>query len=110
MRFPQFITQRISRHPRHWQLPFVLIFVAALAATVYFTQIVKQNNPTVPPAGYLAAEKGYGVTLDLTQYDEATLAATLDTLRENGLFWLRQPVLWSNIETAPGQFNWDSLD
>jgi O-antigen ligase len=62
------------------------------------------------PAGFLAAEKGYGVTIDLTQYDDETLANTLAAMRHQGLVWLRQPVSWAEIETAPGRFDWQELD
>jgi O-antigen ligase len=62
------------------------------------------------PANFLAAEKGYGVTIDLTRYDDEELADTLDTLRENGFTWLRLPLAWAEIESERGQFDWGPLD
>jgi O-antigen ligase len=78
-------------------------------AAGYFAFKLRANVPAAP-AGYLAADKNYGVTIDLTRYDDAALAASLVDLRQNGLVWLRQPVLWAEIEPTPGQFNWAALD
>jgi len=80
-----------------------------LAAAGYFTLQLQRSRPP-QPANFLAAEKGYGVTVDLTQYDDATLPGTLAAMRRSGLVWLRQPVNWASTEPAPGQFNWANLD
>ena len=87
----------------------VVIFVLSLVAFGYFAGQPEQGG-SPPLAGFLAAEKGYGVTIDLTQYDEKDLSNTLAALRQNGLVWLRQPILWNTLEPTPGQFNWDSID
>ncbi|MCB0211314.1 MAG: beta-galactosidase, partial [Anaerolineae bacterium] len=65
---------------------------------------------TPPQAGHLAADKGYGVTIDLTSYDDETLDQTLEALHTSGLTWLRQPIRWAEIEPEPGQYRWQSLD
>ncbi len=97
-------------HHSHYRLIFFgITFALALIALGYFAgQSGQSDSPS--PANFLAADKGYGLTIDLTQYDDETLAHTLADLRQNGLLWLRQPFLWSQIEPAPGQFNWDPLD
>jgi O-antigen ligase len=68
-----------------------------------------QNDPLALPAGPLAADKGYGLTIDLTN-DDLVLSETLTKLRQNGLLWLRQPVRWAEIEPNPGQFEWEAFD
>ncbi|MEM7344103.1 MAG: O-antigen ligase family protein [Chloroflexota bacterium] len=96
---------------RHTQLTvaLLLIFLLALMATAYFALQLRQ--PTSPhPADVLAAEKGYGVTIDLTSYDTATLSETLQDLQQSGFTWLRQPIAWAEVEPQPGQFEWRELD
>jgi O-antigen ligase len=92
-----------------WGLTFALIFVITSTVAGYFAWQSQQNEPA-QPAGLLAADKGYGVTLDLTRYDDEILPETLSTLRANGLLWLRQPIVWAELEPEPGRFNWQSLD
>lgn len=97
----------MTRYALHWGL--ISIFALSIIAAGYFALQLRRSQPP-PPANFLAADKGYGVTIDLTQYDDATLIDTLAAMRQNGLTWLRQPVSWANIETAPGQYNWQPLD
>jgi O-antigen ligase len=100
------MTQRFSL----WSIFLAITFLLTLTATLYFGwQLLGYTAPS-PPAGLLAADKGYGVTVDLTLYDDGLLTDSLELLRENGLTWLRQPILWAEIEPAPGQFNWQPLD
>ncbi len=99
----------MKRHPLLWSLIFLTVFIPAILATAYFALQLQRHAPP-PPAGFPAADKGYGVTIDLTQYDDAALVDTLDSMHQNGLTWLRQPVSWAEIEPEPGQFNWQSLD
>ncbi len=90
-------------------LLFLIIFILTSVATGYFALQLSHSIPQLP-AGLLAADKGYGVTIDLTQYNNNALADTLATLRANGLTWVRQPIRWAEIETAPGQFDWEQID
>ena len=90
-------------------LILILIFIVALAATGYFALQLRRNTPAVP-ANFLAADKGYGVTIDLTRTSDDDLADTLAALQENGLTWLRLPIPWAELEPAPGQFDWEALD
>ena len=95
-----------------WGFILLLIFILALPATGYFAWQLSRSapSPLQAPANFLAADKGYGVTIDLTQYDERQLADTLAALAANGLTWLRLPVVWAELEPAPGQYHWQSLD
>ncbi|HXV43174.1 MAG TPA: hypothetical protein VEC96_08930, partial [Anaerolineae bacterium] len=97
-----------QRYPR-WGFIFIAIFILASLVAGYFALQIRRSTPP-PPAGFLAAEKGYGVTIDLTLYDDPILADTLASLRSNGLIWLRQPIAWAELEPAPGQFEWSELD
>jgi hypothetical protein len=99
----------MNQHALRRRVIWVVVFVLALAAVGYFAGQVGQSD-SPPPAGFLAADKSYGVTIDLTQYDDKPLPGVLTALRRNGLLWLRQPILWNTLEPAPGQFKWDSLD
>ena len=88
---------------------FLLIFFVTLTAAGYFA--LQLRGSVAPPlAGPLSADKGYGVTIDLTQYDDGHLADTLTAIHDSGFTWLRQPVNWAEIEPEPGQFDWQALD
>lgn len=91
------------------QLIGLTVFLIASAAAFHLSNLLRPD-PLSQPANFLAADKGYGVTIDLTQYDQTALSSTLSTLRDNGVTWLRQPVRWSDLEAAPGEFDWRSLD
>jgi hypothetical protein len=99
----------MARHPSRWGIILLGIFIVAALSAGYFALQLRRSAPPAP-AGFLAADKGYGVTLDLALYDENVLPQTLDTLHDNGLIWLRQPVAWADLEPAPGQFDWAKLD
>jgi O-antigen ligase len=89
----------------------VLIFSGLVAG--YFQWQTKQTEATFPPPPAdipLAADKGYGVTIDLTQYSPEELHATLDEMQAARLTWLRQPLRWAEIEPEPNTFNWQPYD
>jgi hypothetical protein len=88
-------------------LPLIFILSLALCGGL----ALKSRLSAAPaPANFLSAEKGYGVTIDLTQIDSADLPARLTEMQESGLTWLRQPVTWAELEPVPGQLNWTPLD
>ncbi|MCB0211313.1 MAG: O-antigen ligase family protein [Anaerolineae bacterium] len=92
-----------------WGLILIPIFILAALAAGYFGWQLRRSQPP-QPANFLAADKGYGVTIDLTQYDADSLNQTLEAMQTSGLTWLRQPISWAEIEPQPGQFNWQSID
>ncbi len=92
-----------------WGILFGIILIVSLAAIGYLLW-GRLGSDSPRPAGLLAADKTYGVSIDLTHYETDSLPEIFNSLRENNLTWLRQPVNWADIEPAPGQFNWQQLD
>ncbi|MBN1218131.1 MAG: O-antigen ligase family protein [Anaerolineae bacterium] len=99
-----------NRRPRRWSFIWGIVFVISLAALLNAARQWRHYPPPDSPANFLAADKAYGVTIDLTRYDGNALEDNLTSLHENHLVWLRQPIRWAEIEPAPGQFDWQSLD
>ena len=94
---------------RFLTITWMLFFVVSAGSAAYFFNQLSLSTPPLT-AGPLAANKSYGVTIDLTQYDDAALKQTLEALHASGLTWLRQPIRWADIEPEPGHFNWQPLD
>lgn len=46
----------------------------------------------------------------LEQYDDLTLTQMLNTIDQGGFVWVRQHFPWSEIEPAPGEFQWERWD
>ncbi|MCB9076308.1 MAG: O-antigen ligase family protein [Anaerolineaceae bacterium] len=92
-----------------WGLILIFVFILSTLAGGYFGWQIRRSQPP-QPANFLAADKDYGVTVDLTQYDDGTLNQTLDAMHAGGLVWLRQPISWAELEPEPGQFNWQPFD
>lgn len=90
-------------------LILLAVLAAASAAAGVFAWQLRRTAPPAP-AGFLSAEKGYGVSIDLARYEDESLSETLAGLAGSGLTWLRQPVNWAEIEPAPGRFDWQPLD
>jgi len=88
---------------------FLIVFIIAFVPMLYFAFRFFSTNPSTP-AGLLAADKGYGVTIDLTSYGDDALSKTLTELHRNSLTWIRQPIHWAEIEATPGQFDWRQTD
>jgi hypothetical protein len=86
----------------------VSLAIAFVSAGYFGVRLTHSASPEF--AGPLAADKGYGVTIDLTQYHAEELAGVLTSIRQRGLRWIRQPVRWSELEPAPGEFEWQQLD
>lgn len=96
-----------------WGIIFFVVFSLTALGAGYFSLQLRPSAAPVQqiPANFLAAEKGYGVSVDLTAYDDdAVLLDVLNQMHEAGLTWLRQPINWAEIEPSPGQFNWQALD
>ncbi|MEW5961565.1 MAG: beta-galactosidase, partial [Chloroflexota bacterium] len=99
----------MNQRPARWNIIVLFLFFLALAAAGCLALQLRRSTPP-SPANFLAADKGYGVTIDLTRYNDEALAGVLTALQANGLTWLRQPIRWAELEPAPGQFDWQTLD
>jgi hypothetical protein len=66
--------------------------------------------PGLSPSVPLAADKTYGVSVDLTSYADDHLEETMARMQAMGLGWIRQPFRWAEIEPEPGQFDWADTD
>ena len=100
-------------HLNLWSILLGLVFIVSSGAAGYYrwqTGQIKAGFPPPTGAVSLADDKDFGVTIDLTQYDEVALQAVLDELQAVRLTWIRQPVRWAEIEPEPSQFNWQGYD
>ncbi|MDM8528636.1 O-antigen ligase family protein [Anaerolineales bacterium HSG24] len=100
---------RINPRLSCWTLIAVALFTLSMSATVYFGWQIRRSEH-VPLAGLLAADKGYGVTTDLTQYQGIELTRNLALMYESGFTWIRQPIPWNEIETTPNEIDWSAYD
>jgi O-antigen ligase len=93
-------------------LSLAALFVLAVAGIWLGLSLrrIQSSYPGLSPAIPLAAEKSYGVNVDLTHYPSANLDQALARMRDLGLGWIRQPFPWAEIEPTPGQFNWEAWD
>lgn len=51
-----------------------------------------------------------GVTVQMEHLSPAERQAALERLAENGVDWVRQRIDWSEVETAPGEYDWRWID
>ncbi|MDM8519739.1 beta-galactosidase, partial [Anaerolineales bacterium HSG6] len=105
-------TQKFPRiNPRLscWSLIAVALFTLSMSAVAYLGWQIRQSDH-VPLAGILSADKGYGVTTDLTLYEEAELERNLALMYESGFTWIRQPIPWAEIEPTRNEIDWSAYD
>ena len=53
---------------------------------------------------------GYGFAVHLWYFNQDAKNQTVGLIRQAGFNWMKVQVEWSNIETAPGQYDWSQLD
>ncbi len=68
-------------------------------------EIATESDSTLPYRLPLA-----GVNADLTQYSDAELASHLEAMQRLGITWIRQPLRWTDLEPAPGEYAWAAWD
>ena len=51
-----------------------------------------------------------GVNVELTQYDDETLARELARIEDAGFHWVRQTLRWEQVEPQPGEYEWATYD
>lgn len=90
----------------------IFIFCGGIIA-VWMQAQINAAQATMPGVTLLppdAADKRYGVTIDLRQYNDETRLETLDALQAAGLVWLRQPVYWDEVEPEPREYEFTEYD
>lgn len=86
----------------------VSLAFGALAADTYLHRGVEQGNEepfVVQPTGDVLASNA-----DLRVFAGGDLAAVADALDQGGFRYVRQPVVWSEIETSAGTYDWSLYD
>ena len=99
--------------PTRWAIIFIILLLAGAAAAGYLLWQIKAAEAGFPPPTTdipLAADKGYGVTVDLTAYSPEELQERLDAIQSARFSWIRQPLPWHKIEAEPNAFNWGPYD
>ncbi len=64
----------------------------------------------LPPYTLDPRPQGVGVNVELTQYDSEELENNLRLITDVGFRWVRQPLLWSEIEAVEGEYDWSAYD
>lgn len=74
------------------------------------------SKPSVPRSpkqvSTTARTNQFGIAAgsSLTSLSSVQLAQRLDGMKALGIGWVRYDIEWSNVETAPGQYNWSAYD
>ncbi len=82
--------------------------VIGLTADTYLHRGVEQGNEepfVVQPTGDVLA-----ANVDLRVFADGEFSAVMDALVQGGFRYVRQPVVWSEIETTQGTYDWSVYD
>jgi len=72
------------------------------------TTPIEQEKVVVARAMSVAIGKfGYGIQAHMWFEDKQVIA---NQIKELGLNWVKQQVRWSEVETSPGQIDWEQMD
>jgi O-antigen ligase len=63
-----------------------------------------------PPAISLAGAYPFGVNVTLEQYSPSQRTQILSRLDDDGFRWVRQVLLWDQVEPRPGEYVWSPWD
>jgi hypothetical protein len=63
-----------------------------------------------PGPGPTASSWGYGFSVQLWYFSQDAKNQTVGLVQQAGFNWMKVQLQWSNIETAPGQYDWSQLD
>ena len=53
---------------------------------------------------------GYGFSVHLWYFSQEAKSHTVGIIKEAGFNWMKVQVLWYQVETQPGQYDWSQLD
>lgn len=86
----------------------ISLAVGGLTADTYLHRGVEQGNEepyVVQPTGDVLA-----ANVDLRVFADGDLSAVMDALLQGGFRYVRQPVVWSEIEATQGTYDWSIYD
>lgn len=86
----------------------LMMALGAAVADVYLHRGIETSAE--PPYVQQVSGRGLSTNVDLRSFSEPQIEAIASTLRSNGFTIVRQTFDWSQIEVAPGEFNWDEYD
>lgn len=86
----------------------VALAVGGIASDTYMHRGVEQGNDepfVIQPTG-----DGLATNADLRVFADGDLTVVADALVQGGFSYVRQPVVWSEIETEQGNYDWALYD
>lgn len=86
----------------------LMMALGASVADVYLHRGIETSAN--PPYVQQVSGRGLAANVDLRSFTEAQIEAIASTLRSNQFTIVRQTFAWSEIETTPGEFDWDRYD
>jgi hypothetical protein len=103
--------------PRSWlgqprtRLLFAILLILAIAATLHFVQMRRENVPLGPQRSVESINPKMGIHTRLTDEVEAwKIKHTLEMVREMGATWIVEYFPWAYVESQPGRFGWNHTD
>jgi len=93
-----------------WLVLLLAVALAAQSVVVAHRTRTRGLSAHFPAPVAAAGVPMLGVNVALEQYDDEGLEAALARIAEGGFVWVRQPFYWSQIEPAPGRFDWTVPD
>lgn len=95
----------------------IWLLVAAVFCVLGFAALLNRRGVEtrgvvngLPPQTLDARPEILGVNVELTQYSPKELDENLGLIAAAGFTWVRQPLLWSEIEAEQGTYDWDATD
>lgn len=86
----------------------VVLAVAGLSSDTYMHRGVEQGNEE--PFVVLPTDDRLATNADLRVFADDDLTVVADALIRGGFTYVRQPVIWSDIEAEPGSYDWETYD
>ncbi len=94
-------------------LGLLLICVALLGGAQWHARWRFRTRGWMTEPTQAVADTGFSslcVNAALGQYDAPERTEALEAIREGGFVWVRQDFPWSEIEPAPGEYDWAAWD
>lgn len=105
------VNRRGSRSALRGPVLLILGLLLALSAGVadaYLHRGIETSSS--PPFVAHVAGRGLATNIDLRDFPESQIETVAATIRANGFQFVRHPFVWSEIETAEGEYDWERYD